>query len=73
MVNGYETFSAKDAKEGLEVAKREVPDLITLDLEMPGEWGPRFYRKMTQEKDKESKKGWVYLLLPSQSYLTTQS
>jgi len=24
------------------------PDLITLDLEMPGDWGPRFYRKMTQ-------------------------
>lgn len=49
--NGYETFSAKDAKEGLQVAKKELPDLITLDLEMPGEWGPRFYRKMTQEKE----------------------
>ncbi len=49
--NGYQTFSAGDAAEGLELAKKEVPDLITLDLELPGEWGPRFYRKMSQEKN----------------------
>jgi len=48
--NGYATCSARDASEGLEVARREQPDLITLDLEMPGEWGPRFYRKMSEEK-----------------------
>jgi CheY-like chemotaxis protein len=48
--NGYSTFSAHDVKEGLEIAKKEIPDLITLDLEMPEEWGPRFYRKMSQEK-----------------------
>jgi len=48
--NGYSTFSARDVKEGLEMAKKEIPDLITLDLEMPEEWGPRFYRKMSQEK-----------------------
>lgn len=47
--NGYETCSAKDAYEGLEVARKERPDLITLDLEMPGEWGPRFYRKMSED------------------------
>ena len=49
--NDYEVFSAKDAKEGLEVAGKVLPDLITLDLEMPGEWGPRFYRKLTQTKE----------------------
>lgn len=48
--NGYTTCSAKDAFEGLEVAKREKPDLITLDLEMPGDWGPRFYRKMSEDQ-----------------------
>ena len=47
--NDYDTCSAADDKEGLEIAKRESPDLITLDLELPGEWGPRFYRKMSQE------------------------
>jgi len=49
--NGYQTFSAGDVAEGLELAKKEVPDLITLDIELPDEWGPRFYRKMSQEKN----------------------
>jgi two-component system, cell cycle response regulator DivK len=48
--NGYSTFSAHDVQEGLDLAKKEIPDLITLDLEMPEEWGPRFYRKMSQDK-----------------------
>ena len=49
--NGYETVSATSSMEGLEVVKREKPDLITLDLQMPGEWGPRFYRKLRQDKE----------------------
>jgi len=46
--NGYTVNSASDAQKGLDLAQKEPPDLITLDLEMPGDWGPRFYRKMTQ-------------------------
>jgi len=49
--NGYQTFSAGEVAEGLEIAKKEMPDLITLDIELPDEWGPRFYRKMSQEKN----------------------
>ena len=49
--NGYKIFTAKDAPEGLEIAKKEIPDLITLDLDMPGEWGPRFYRHISQNPD----------------------
>jgi DNA-binding response OmpR family regulator len=49
--NGYATCSAEDANAGFEAAKKELPDLITLDLDMPGEWGPRLYRKMSQDKD----------------------
>lgn len=48
--NGYTVFSAENAAKGIEIAKKEIPDLITLDIEMPDEWGPRFYRKLTQEK-----------------------
>jgi CheY-like chemotaxis protein len=48
--NGYATCSASSSTEGLEVVKREKPDLITLDLQMPGEWGPRFYRKLRKDK-----------------------
>ena len=49
--NGYETCSASSSMEGLEVVRREKPDLISLDLEMPGEWGPRFYRKLRKDKE----------------------
>jgi len=46
--NGYAVNAANDAQKGLDLAKNDPPDLITLDLEMPGDWGPRFYRKLTQ-------------------------
>ena len=48
--NGYATCAASSSMEGLELVRREKPDLITLDLEMPSEWGPRFYRKLRKEK-----------------------
>ena len=31
--------------------ERERPALLTLDLEMPEEWGPRFYRKFSQKPE----------------------
>jgi CheY-like chemotaxis protein len=49
--NGYATCSASSTMEGLAVVKMEKPDLITLDLQMPGEWGPRFYRKLRQDPE----------------------
>ncbi|MDF1591547.1 MAG: response regulator [Desulfobacterales bacterium] len=49
--NGYETCVAADGSEAMTVVKKEKPDLITLDLEMPEEWGPRFYRKLTKEEE----------------------
>jgi len=48
--NGYATCSASSSMEGIEVVRKEKPDLITLDLQMPGEWGPRFYRKLRKDK-----------------------
>lgn len=49
--NGYETCSASDGSEAMPMVKKEKPDLITLDLDMPEEWGPRFYRKLVKEKE----------------------
>jgi CheY-like chemotaxis protein len=49
--NGYATCNASSSMEGLELVRREMPDLITLDIQMPGEWGPRFYRRLRQDKD----------------------
>jgi len=48
--NGYETCVAYDGIEAAEVFQQEKPDLITLDLQMPAEWGPRFYRKLIKNK-----------------------
>ncbi len=49
--NGYDTCSAQAGSDALDLVKSEKPDLITLDLEMPEEWGPRFYRRIMQEKE----------------------
>jgi len=49
--NGYEAYIAGDVKEGIKEAKKIKPDLITLDIEMPGEWGPRFYRQLSQDTE----------------------
>ena len=49
--NGYKVTIASDGAIAEDLVKRIKPDLITLDLEMPKEWGPRFYRKMVQNKE----------------------
>ncbi len=48
---GYDTCSAADGDLAMEVLIRECPDLITLDLEMPFEWGPKFFRKFTRIRE----------------------
>ena len=49
--NGYQVYFAGNVKEGLVQTRLQKPDLITLDIEMPGEWGPRFYRQLSQDSD----------------------
>ena len=49
--NGYETCSASNGEEGMKVLQEEKPDLITLDLQMPGDTGTRFYRNLTKSKE----------------------
>jgi DNA-binding response OmpR family regulator len=48
--DGYQTAVAANGQEGLEVAKRENPDLISLDLMMPNQSGTDFYRNMIKDK-----------------------
>jgi DNA-binding response OmpR family regulator len=48
--NGYVVCSATDGFEALGVMQEERPDLVTLDLEMPKEWGTRFYRKFKKDE-----------------------
>ncbi len=46
---GYDTVTASDGVKGLEALKREDPDLITLDLQMPNNTGTDLYRKLRRE------------------------
>ncbi len=48
--SGYKVYPADNAREALALVEEIKPDLITLDLEMPEQWGPRFYREMTKNK-----------------------
>lgn len=48
---GYDTCSASNGEEGMDVLQKEKPDLITLDLQMPGDTGTRFFRNMSKAKE----------------------
>ncbi len=48
---GYDTITARNGIEALEVARNEKPDLMTLDLQMPRNTGTDFYRKASRETD----------------------
>jgi len=46
---GFQTISATNSNEGLELAIREKPDLIILDILLPGENGLCFLRKLRKD------------------------
>ncbi|MDO9262890.1 MAG: response regulator [Desulfosalsimonadaceae bacterium] len=47
--NGYDTITANDGKQALEIARSQMPALITLDLSMPEESGVRAYRNIKND------------------------
>ncbi len=48
--NGFTVACAPDGAKGYEKAKEFLPDLITLDLMMPGDGGIKMYRKLRTDK-----------------------
>ena len=48
---GFKVISAMEAKEGVEVAKKEKPDLIILDILLPRESGIFFLKKWKKDPD----------------------
>lgn len=49
-VAGYEVLEAWDGKMGLEIARREKPDLVLLDILMPNMDGQEFARALQKDK-----------------------
>jgi len=49
--NGYETVSAANGLEGMEMLKAGKPDLISLDITMPEQSGIRFYRNLKEDPE----------------------
>ncbi len=46
----YQVFIARDGKEALEIAKKEVPDLMILDIMMPNLDGYSVIEKVKEEQ-----------------------
>jgi len=51
---GYETRSASDGQEAMEIVRREKPDLVTLDISMPEASGTRFYKEIKRDAEMAS-------------------
>ena len=49
--NGYAYLSAEDGEEGLELAKKEKPDMILLDLIMPGKSGMLMFQELKKDPE----------------------
>ena len=48
--NGYTPIEATNGEEGMKIIKKEMPDLLILDILMPRESGIRLYRNLKTNK-----------------------
>ncbi|MFA6600605.1 MAG: response regulator [Candidatus Omnitrophota bacterium] len=58
--SGYDAFGAADAPKGLDMARRRMPDLIVLDVLLPGMDGDEVAK--TLKKDKQLKNTPILLM-----------
>jgi len=49
--SGYETATASDGREALEMVKSFKPDVVTLDIIMPEQSGVKFYRDLKKDAE----------------------
>lgn len=50
--DGYDVVSAEDAKKGLELAQKESPDLVLLDIMLPGQSGMEVLKSLRKAKNR---------------------
>jgi CheY-like chemotaxis protein len=48
--NGFDVITASDGLEAIEILKKTIPDLISLDLVMPRHSGIKFYHDLQKNK-----------------------
>ena len=48
--NGYTALIAEDGEQGLQIIKKEAPDLVLLDVLMPKQSGLRLYSQLKTNK-----------------------
>ena len=48
--NGYKVITAESGEEGIEMAKAELPDLVLMDVVMPGLNGYQATRTLTRDE-----------------------
>ena len=48
---GFEVILAEDGNVALGKVKKQIPDLISLDLVMPNKSGAKFHRELTRKKE----------------------
>jgi twitching motility two-component system response regulator PilH len=48
--NGYTPIEATNGEEGMKIIKKEMPDLLILDILMPRESGIRLFRNLKTDK-----------------------
>ena len=49
--NGYQVITAESGEEGIEKAKSELPDLVLMDVVMPGQNGFQLTRAIVRNPD----------------------
>lgn len=49
--SGFQPYVTRDGSEGLQMAREINPDLIILDVMMPGEGGPQTYRRLRMDPE----------------------
>lgn len=48
---GYRVLTARTANEGWQITKKQRPDLVLLDIRLPGESGVSYLQKLREDSD----------------------